>query len=70
MKIETTHEVESLNAKDARLKINVIVDGKSVGAPIVVASGPKVHIEDYVAGNITLDELGARILRIGNRDAR
>lgn len=62
MQIETTHEIESLNQVDARLLIHVNVDGLRLGAPIVLASGPRVEIEAYIAGDISLDELGERIL--------
>lgn len=67
MKITTKHRIEYLNAKDARLMVSVIVDGKLVGAPIVVASGPAKPIEAYVAGKITIAELEDRILNDGKR---
>lgn len=68
MQIETTHEIVSLNQVDARLLIHVNVDGLRLGA-IVLASGPRVEIEAYVAGDISLDELSERILGKSTRRA-
>lgn len=45
----------------SRILAHVTVDGEMIGAPIVVASGPRWDIEDYFNGEITTAELRRRL---------
>lgn len=60
MKIETKTEIEHHTAKDARILIHVIVDGKFAHR-FVHASGPKDIIQDYFDGVISHDELETKL---------
>lgn len=60
MKIENTFKVIPLaDGKDARLVVETFVDGHSIGTHTAL-SGPREDIKQFVAGEITWEEIGIR----------
>lgn len=60
MRTETKHNVEHFaNGKDARLVVEVIVDGRTVGFSTAV-SGPKEDVQAFADGEISWDEFEHR----------
>lgn len=61
MQITTTYEIKPnhMNPKDGALIIHVLVNGEEVGT-VQPLSGPLVDINEFVAGEVTMEELGER----------
>jgi len=58
-KLETTYQRESIGDRDARLSVRVTIDGLDCGS-VVICSGPRHDIDDFIAGDITLPALRER----------